>query len=559
MANVNRRCSLTIAAFLLFSCHGQKPATHDNLNTFTYNEPDGLLSLDPAVATYQAATWTTLHLFNGLVELDSALGIAPSIAKSWSVDDKGLIWTFHLRRDVWFHEDDCFGSKRTRRVTANDVRFSIERICDARTKSTGLWAFRTRIDGADEFHQNTRKGISGHIRGITVDDDSTIRIRLTKPFAPFLAVLTMPYGSIIPVEAIQTYEADFGRHPVGTGPFAFGYWKPDVELRLSRNPMYWKTDDSGGSLPYLKEIRITFLRDSKNEFLEFTRKRYDMVASVDVTLSSAVFNPDGTLKAPYDKFISYRAASHSVEYYGILMSGMAESVLTKDKRIRQALNYAIDRHRIVAYVLNGRGIPATHGVLPPTLPGFSESVQGYRFDSDEARRLLAQAGYPNGKGLPTLILQMGNSPRTASVAEAVQQMWREIGVSVELRQVDFPQHLAMVRAGELPMWRTSWIGDYPDPENFLALFITENVSPRGPNTTRISRADLDSLYEKALDPRLPFADRASLYNAMERIILDEAPWIFLYHDVLVRLVQPNVKGFTIDGSGRLMLERVWKE
>lgn len=547
------------AGIILTSCIGHKPLPEETLNTFTYNEPDGILSLDPAVASYQAATWTTLHLFNGLVELDSALAIAPSIAQSWSVDDKGLEWTFRLRRDVWYHDDECFGSQRTRRVVAEDVRFSIERICDARTKSTGLWAFRTRIVGADEFHQNTRRGISGHIRGIVVDNDSTIRIRLTRPFAPFLAVLTMPYGSIIPPEAIKTHGADFGRHPVGTGPFAFGTWKQDVELRLVRNPKYWKFDSQGTRLPFLKEVRITFLRDTKNEFLEFTRKRYDMVASLDVTLSQSVFNLDGTLKAPYNKFISYRAASHSVEYYGMLLKEHGGSVLATGKYIRQALNYAIDRHRIVTYVLNGRGVPATHGVLPPTLPGYSDSVRGYRYDPDEARRLLALAGYPNGKGLPRLLLQLGNSPRTASVAEAVQQQWREIGVTVELRQVDFPQHLAMVRAGQLAMWRTSWIGDYPDPENFLALFITENVSPRGPNTTRISRTDLDSLYNAALDPRLSFASRAGLYNKMESIVIEVAPWIFLYHDVYVRLVQPNIKGFTIDGSGRLVLERVWKE
>jgi len=564
---VMRSLTIYICSCLILSCGGHSPSPSNDPEVFVYNEPDGILSLDPAVATYTGAIWTSLHLFNGLVELDSALHIAPCIARSWNVDATGREWTFHLRSDVWFHDDECFGTKRTRRVTANDVRYSIERICDARTKSTGLWAFRTKIVGADEYHMKTRQGISGHIKGIVVDNDSTLRITLTKPFAPFLAVLTMPYGSIIPHEAIEAHGADFGRHPVGTGPFAFGFWKQDVELRLKRNPRYWKVDSQGTHLPYLKEVSITFLRDTKNEFLEFTRKRYDMVASVDVTLFSNIFDPSGKLKPPYDVYQSYRAPSQSIEYYGIMLDTTAPVYKneqargkrpTLNKAFRKALNYAIDRHRIVTYVLNGRAIPAHHGVLPMSLPGASDSINGYRYDVDEARKLLAAAGYPNGKGCPPLLLQLGNSPRTASVAEAIQQQWRELGITVELRQVDFPQHLAMVRGGELALWRTSWLGDYPDPENFLALFVSENIAPRGPNTTRISRADLDSLYEAALDPRLTFDERCALYHAMERIVIEEAPWIFIYHEILFRILQPNVRGFILDGTGRLVLERVHK-
>jgi peptide/nickel transport system substrate-binding protein len=155
-------------------------------------------------------------------------------------------------------------------------------------------------------------------------------------------------------------------------------------------------------------------------------------------------------------------------------------------------------------------------------------------------------------------LQLGNSQRTASIAEAVQAQWKDIGLDVELRQVDFPQHLSMVRAGELAMWRTSWIGDYPDPENFMALFISNTIAPKGPNTTRIHRADLDSLYDAALSPRLTEASRNALYSRMERIVVDEAPWVFLYYHVVLRVYQPHVKGLTLDGSDRLILERVYK-
>ncbi|MFN5377607.1 MAG: ABC transporter substrate-binding protein [Ignavibacteria bacterium] len=506
--------------------------------------------------------WTSSHLYNGLVELDSNLSIVPCIARSWTVDNAGLEWTFRLRTDVWFHPDSCFGPQHARRVVAQDVKYSLERILDARTKSTGLWAFRTTIQGADEFHQATRRGESPSLQGIRVINDSVVSIRLTKPFAPFLAVLTMPYGSIIPREAIELYGADYGRHPVGTGPFMFGTWIPDRELTLRRNPHYFKFDAQGRRLPYLSKVRIAFVRDPKSEFFEFTNGEFDIISSVDESFVPSVFEPDGRLKAPYDQFRVLRTSANTVEYYGILMDTTLPagrlSPLARSKALRQALNYAIDRHRIVAYLLNGRAIPAYHGVLPPTMPGFNDSVLGYRYDPSKARRLLAQAGYPNGKGLPALVLQLGNSARTAAIAEAVQEQWEEIGVKVELRQVDFPQHLSMVRAGELALWRTSWIGDYPDPENFLALFITSTIAPKGPNTTHISRPDLDSLYDAILDPTRSERERRDIASAMERIVIEEAPWVFLYYHVVLRVVHPQVKGLTLDGSDRLLLERVYK-
>jgi ABC-type transport system substrate-binding protein len=486
----------------------------------------------------------------------------PCLARSWSVDPTGTTWIFALRTDVYFHSDPCFGLEQTRRLTAEDVRYSIERICNARTKTTGLWVFRTRIEGADVYHEASKTDSMVRLRGLEVLNDSTIRIKLTSPFAPFLALLTIPYAWIVPREAVETYGANFGRHPVGTGPFVCTSWQADVALTLTRWSRYFKVDSAGRRLPYLRSVRVTFLRDRRNEFLEFTRGEYDMVSSIDGALSPALFEADGSLRKPFNRFQMFRAAAHSVEYYGMLLDTTTPvgrtSPLSHSPDLRRALNYAIDRHRLVTYVMRGRAIPATHGVLPPSMGGFSDTVMGYTYNPTKARQLLAKAGFPHGKGLPPLLLQLGNSDVSASVAEAVQSMWKEIGVSVELRQVDFPQHLSMVRSGDLAMWRTSWIGDYPDPENFLALFVTENRAPKGPNTTHITSSVLDSLYAVSLDPRRSFTERSALYHRMEQHIIDEAPWVFLYHDVLLRLVQPSVRGYRLDGSDRLVLERVSK-
>lgn len=519
------------------------------LNVFRYNEPDGIANLDPARASYQAALWATGQIFNGLIELDSNLDIAPCIASHWEVDSTGKRWRFYLRPDVWFQPDTCFKAKGiargTRTVTAADVVYSIKRIFDGSTASTGAWVYRDRLVN------------------IVAIDSSTVQINLATPFSPFLSVLTMPYGYVVPKEAVEYYGDDFGRHPVGTGPFMFKSWTPDVALELQRNPLYFKRNKSGKRLPILDGVRISFLRDTKSELLEFLHNGFDLVTSVDGSLAPSIYNSKGELLRPYNHLQLLHTAAQSVEYYGILLDttkpAARQSPLATNKILRQALNYAIDRHRIVTYVLHGRGIPAIHGFLPPSLPGYSESVGGYGFDRDRAEQLLAKAGYPRGKGLPTLLLQLGHNPRTTSVAEAVQEQWREIGVNVELRLVDFPQHLSQVRSGELPMWRTSWIGDYPDPENFLALFISANLSPAGPNTTHLTSKRLDSLYSEALKPSYSKSERFKIYATMQDEIVDQAPWIFLYHDMIVRLAQSNIRGLTVDGTGRLLLEQVWKE
>lgn len=545
-----------------YSC-GNKPKI-DSTRTFYYNEPDGLNTLDPATTSYKAAIWAGTQIFNGLVELDSTLNFIPCLAKSWEVDSAGIEWTFHLRTDILFHENECFGTLKTRYFNANDVKFSFERICDARVKSTGLWIFRNRLVGAEEFNKSTSNSISTiGINGIKVNNDSTIKFILEKPFAPLLSLLTMPYCWIIPHEAIDYYKTDFYKHPVGTGAFIFDEWKPDMSLSLKRNPHYFKLDSRGKKLPFLDGVYITFIRNTKAEFLEFEKGKLDLISSIDPSFIDKVFTSESTLKPDYSDFKLLQASAHSVEYYGILLDTTVEATknmpLSRSKLLRQALNYAIDRESIIRFVLKGKGIPATYGVLPPSMPGFSPSIKGYQYNPEKARLLLAQAGFPNGKGLPVLTLQLGANERTASVAEAVQQQWKDIGVKLELRQVDFPQHLDMVRNSKLALWRTSWIGDYPDPENFLALFYSINQSPKGPNTTHIQRKDLDSLYQLALSPRIDIAKRYELYNQMERIILDDAPWIFLYYNVHQRLARPSVIGLRPEGIDRLVLETVDKK
>jgi oligopeptide transport system substrate-binding protein len=220
------------------------------------------------------------------------------------------------------------------------------------------------------------------------------------------------------------------------------------------------------------------------------------------------------------------------------------------------LNYAVDREALVRYVIHGQAV-AARGVLPPGIPGADTSL-GYRFDPDKAKALLTEAGYPGGKGLPTLTLQLGPNEQTATVAEVVQQQWARVGVHVELRQVDFPQHLDMVRSGKLALWRTQWVADYCDPENFLALFASANKAPGGPNTTRYANGLYDAMYERLLAPSLDNAERRRLSTTMDSLIVADAPWVFLYYPRTVRLLQPAIRNFSCDPLGRFSIADVEK-
>lgn len=551
-------CIILVSAFLA-SC-GDAVTQKDA--TFTYNEPQGLTTLDPAMAGISGPIHIGGHIFETLVKLDSNGAIIPGLAQSWTVDETGLQWTFSLRTDISFHKDSCFETPSfTRKFKAEDVKFSFERICDARTKTTGFWIFRDRLLGAEEFHEATKLGKGKtNIEGIRVVNDSMVTLVLNKPFAPLLSLLTMPYCRIVPKEAILRYGQSFGNHPIGTGPFAFHRWEQDRFIELKRNPLYHEIDESGQKLPYLDTVIVQFIKDTKTEFLEYDNGNLDMILSIDPIFLPKVLENDKLTEA-YSQHTLFREEAQDIVYCGIMLDESANTEtsgmpLWKSKAIRQALNHAIDRKALCKYVLKGKGIPAEHGPLSPSMPGFSKEVKGYGYDPAKAKALLAEAGFPGGQGLPEITLQSGNNATTVQVVEALQQQWLKFGIKVALRQVNFPEHSSMMHSGKLGFWRGNWIADYPDPENVLALFYSKMASPKGLNDTRFTHRSVDSLYESALWPGLKPEQRFNAYNEMERIIIEEAPWVFLYYTVNYRLAQTSVIGLRPGVFGTISLERV---
>lgn len=520
---------------ILLSCSSKHSS---NKQVFTYNEQTGIASLDPAFAKNQSVMWPIHQLYNTLVEVDSNLSIVPSVAKSWDVSADRLTFTFHLRNDVFFHDDGCFPNNKGRKLTAHDVVYSFSRILDPGTASTGKWIFNNRVDSIQPF-----KAI----------DDSTFELRLLRPFHPIMGILSMQYCSIVPKEAVEQYGKDFRRHPVGSGPFKFYLWEEGQALVLHKNEHYWEKDEAGKQLPYLDAIKVTFFDNKATEFLQFRQGDLSFVNDIDPSFKDEVLSKTGELRNEWKgKIILNKHPYLNTEYLGMLVdesSPVLKNSPTKVKALRQAMNYAIDKRKLAMYMRNSIGIPAEAGFVPGGLPSRNtELVKGYTYDPSKARTLLQQAGF-NGK-LPTIKLL--TIPIYADIGSFVAKELENAGIPVQVEVIQKSLLLEQTAKSQALFFRGSWIADYPDAENYMAMYYSKNPAP--PNYTRYKNPAFDVLYEKALQETNDSL-RYELYRQMDQLVINDAPIIPLWYDMVIHLVQKDVTGFQPNALNLLELRR----
>ncbi|MDY6800993.1 MAG: ABC transporter substrate-binding protein [Bacteroidota bacterium] len=525
---------------LFFSCTEKKTNKHPNV--FRYNESKGIATLDPAFAKSQVLIWPVNQIFNGLVQMDNQLSIKPCIAKSWEISKNGKLYTFFLRKDVRFHHSKAFPGGKGRIVTAHDFEYSLNRITNPKTGSPGAWIF-------NQVAEN----------GIAAINDTTLQIKLKNSFPAFLGLLTMPYCSVIPKEAIDYYNQDFRNHPVGTGPFQFKFWKEGEKLILTKNPNYFEKDKRGNPLPFLDAISITFINDKQSEFLEFLKGNIDFISGLSPANKDELITRNGRLNPKYEGKIKMISQPYlNTEYLGFLLdttkiSNKESPVI--NKKIRQAINYGFDRKKMMKYLRNNIGTPATNGFIPKGMPSFSDNVKGYEYNPGKTRTLLQEAGYPNGRGLPPINLTTTSD--YLDLCEYIQQELSQFGIEINIDVSTGATFREMVANSKLEFFRGSWIADYPDAENYMALFYSKNFSPTGPNYTHYANKSFDHLYQKAMDETID-SIRYKLYQQMDRIIINDAAVVPLYYDEVARFVHHNVNGFESNPMNLLILKYVSK-
>jgi len=524
---------------LLAACNNKDP--YKDKQIFRYNEAAGISSLDPAFARNQANIWATNQIFEGLVQMDDQLRVQPALAKSWEITDSGRVYTFRLRQGVFFHQDQCFENDAQRKLTAADFEYSFDRLRSNALAAPGSWVLKN----VDKFQAL---------------NDSTFQISLKEPFAPFLGILSMKYCSVVAPEAVQHYGGDFRSNPVGTGPFYKKLWVENEKLVLRKNTEYYDQDSAGNALPYLDAVAISFVPDKQSAFLEFVKGNNDLISGIDASYKDELLTFEGELQEKYqERFELFRQPYLNTEYLAFLVdssAGIMDDSPILNEKLRQAINYGFNRQKMMTYLRNNIGTPATSGMVPKGLPTYqAEAGYGYQYKPEKAARFLAEAGYPKGDGLPEITLQTNDS--YLDLCEYIQGELARIGIKIQV-EVTPPSTLRQaVATSKVPFFRASWIADYPDAENYLSLFYSENFTPGGPNYTHFSNETFDSLYTYAggLNDE---SKRIELYRKMDSLVMAHAPVVPLYYDQVLRFYPKNIEGLEGNAMNMLSLKKVKK-
>lgn len=548
-----RNLLYVITCVLIFTAC--KNGSNDNIGegnkVFRYNQTGGLTSLDPAFARNRANIWATSQMYNGLFHLNENLDAEPELVTHWDLDTlTRTVYTFYLEQGVRFHDNECFEGGRGRSMNAKDFVYSFNRVLKT---GTGRWIFEDKV-----LRDPTTGDISDTC--FVAVNDSTLRVYLNEPSPIFLQILAMPYAYVVPQEAVEKYKEDFRSNPVGTGPFMLKKWEERNSLLMVKNPSYWKKDENHNPLPYLDAVQVSFIDDKNQEFLTFSDGKLEFVTSITANSRDQILNKDGSIKEKFaGQFQIDKVPYLNTEYIGFHLEGKDEKdnpFLNPD--LRRALSYAINREGLVSFLRNSLGTPGNLGIVPEALPSFDKDgliVQGYKYDEKKAQEALKKAGYPNGEGLPQLTLY--TYPSDKEIAEYLQQQWEAIGVTVKIEQNQFSTHQDMVDNGKVQFFRASWLGDYPDAENYLKMFYGDstNFAPRGINKTHYQNEEFDLLFDIAHEQDNLF-DRYDTYKKMDSLMMTEAPVIVLYYDEIIQLKQNYITGFTANAMNDLMLERV---
>ncbi len=526
--------SISCIALSINSCSSNSNTSKEHL-VFRYNAHTNIRSLDPAFSRTLQDTWVANQLFNGLVQMDDSLNIVPSIAKNWTISEDALTYTFTLRDDVYFHKHELFGKDSTRVVVAEDIHYSLNRLRDKKVAAPGSWVLKK----VDDFN---------------VVNDTIFQVILKQPFPAFIGLLSMKYSSVVPKEIVEHYGTDFRANPIGTGPFKFKHWRENIKLVLRRNSNYFEKDSSGYTLPYLEAVAVTFLPDKQSEFLQFIQGNLDFLNSLDPSYKDELLTANGNLRGSYSKDVDMTRGPYlNSEYLGFHLDSETKEI--QSNLIRKAINYGFDRQKMIVYLRNGIGNPANGGFIPKGLPGYNDAI-GYTYQPNKAKELIEQFKKESGINNPEITIKTTSD--YLSYCEYIQRELEKSGLKVNV-DVMPPATLRDARSnGKVDIFRSSWIADYVDAENYLSIFYSKNFTPHGSNYFHYKSDKFDSLYNKAFT-LTNIKERAKLYTTMDSLAMQKAIMVPLFYDEVIRFTRKNVKGLSINPVNMLDLRRVKKD
>ncbi|MBI2370241.1 MAG: ABC transporter substrate-binding protein [Deltaproteobacteria bacterium] len=495
--------------------------------TLIYGKPKDAVKLDPHNVTDGESFDVTRQIFDTLVQFrEGTTEVEPALATSWRVSRDGLAWTFMLRRGVRFHDGTPF--------TAKAVVTSFER---------QMFKHHPHHRGPFEYWASMFGGYPGIVTRVRALDEQTVRFELSRPSAPFLANLAMPFAAIMSPAALERYGEDIFKHPIGTGPFSLVEWLPNERVVLQANRGHW------AGRPYLDRLIFKPILENSVRLLELEAGTIHGMHGINTDdVPRIQRNPALVLHTQTGMNVGYLAFN-------------TEKPLFRDRRVRQALSHAVDKARLVKGLFGAYGVPA-QTPLPPVIWGHHEGIRPYTYDPERARRLLAEAGHPRGfrADLWAMSVARPYMPDARKVAEVLQAQFRAVGVEVRIVSYEWGAYLERSRNGEHDMLLLGWTGDNGDPDNFLYTLLSSDAAVRGSanNLAFFRDRRLDDVLRRAqaLNTR---EERAPLYRKAQELIHEEAPWIPLVHSVQLGAVRRGVRGYALNPTGDHRFHRVWLE
>lgn len=519
-------------------------------------------TLDPANCYDTICYPPLLQVYETLYEIEylkRPYTLRPLLAEKLpEISPDRLKYTFKIKKGIKYHPSNIL--PKGREVKAEDFVNQIKRLAFQGTRSQGFWLLDQKVKGLNEWRKKVSTDLnlffSETISGVKTPDDHTLIIELVRPYPQLLWVMAMSFTTPIPAEAIKATKNDLRQNFFGTGPYIISQYKPTQEVTLVKNRLYktssyptegdsWSLEndllkDAGAKLPFIENLRFVVIKETQTEWLNFMAKRVDVINLMKDQYPLAL-SDDGKLRPELkeDKIVSQ--VSDTLIYWWIAFN-MKDPIVGKNLNLRKAIAHGVNLEKYIDLFTYNIAQKA-NSIYPPGIPGYSPETQlPYKYDLELAKEYLKKAGYPQGKGLPTLVYDVrGSDSRKRQMGEFIQQELRNLGITVEVRINTFPAFLEKARNGQLQFWQGGWVLDYPDAENVLQLLTTSNHPP-GPNSSQYSNLEFDQMFHELRE--LDHGERKlDLMKKMEALVHQDLPWVMQYYSRNYVLYHDYLKNF----------------
>lgn len=466
-------------------------------------------TFDPHFCTDSATEIFNKNIYNNLVRFNKDMEIESDLAKEWSLSEDNLTWTFQLEEGVKFHDGTDFN--------AEAVKTTFERVLN-------------------EDLGSPRRSVLEAIQSINVVDDYTVEISTETPCGALLQQLCHPVAAIISPAAIEEYGEEISTHPVGTGPFKLTEWNTGESIVMERNDEYFK------GAPAVAGVEFRVVPEDSARALLIQSGQADVALRLPVTETERLKNDQNVVIEDGNTVMTMYVALNNSK--GVL----------QDARVRQALNYAVDKDVIVEDILGGMATVADAPIAPDTW-GYASTME-YEYDVEKAKELLAEAGYPDGIELE-LWTPVGRYLMDTQVCENLQAQWKEAGITVNIRQWEFQALMSEIKKGEFDMILLGWSPSTGDADQGLYPVFHSTQFPPNSNRAFYNNAEVDQLLENA-KVEVDENTRLEMYQQAQKIIMEEAAWTFLYYPKQALTYRSNISGIDMLPTEHILLENVTK-